>query len=180
MVLGTRLQRLNTVSAHIPSMRPAPNLSFAVTAPIYAVAFFCVIITGWASDKFSQNRGLIIAGWLAVSFTCSTIVACVFDYTARYALLVFVASGVVTANAMSLAFASSSFGSMPQAVRGVSLATVNALANLAGVYGAYLFPAEDGPKYLKGFGVVAGLCGFAAMVYCAAHVLMRRYERSRP
>lgn len=145
-----------------------------MTAPIYAVAFFCVIITGWLSDKFKQNRGLIIAGWLALSFTCCIIVACVFNYTARYALLVFVASGILTANAMSLAFASSSFGSMRQETRGVSLAVVNGVANLAGVYGAYLFPAEDGPKYLKGFGVVAGLCGFAVVVYCVAHVLMRR------
>lgn len=149
------------------------NLPLLVTAPIYAVAFCCVLLTGWASDKFSKQRGLIIAGWLTVSLVCSVIVACVYDFTARYALLVFVASGVVTANAMSLAFASSSFGSMRPEVRGVSLAVVNGLANASGIYGAYLFPGEDGPKYLMGFGVVAGLCGFAGCVYCVAHVLMR-------
>jgi hypothetical protein len=41
--------------------------------------------------------------------------------------------------------------------------------------GAYLFPAEDKPKYLLGFGVIAGMCAFGVMVYALAHVLFRRY-----
>lgn len=41
--------------------------------------------------------------------------------------------------------------------------------------GAYLFPAEDQPKYLLGFGVIAGMCAFGVMIYALAHVLFRRY-----
>jgi len=41
--------------------------------------------------------------------------------------------------------------------------------------GAYLFPAEDKPKYLLGFGVIAGMCAFGVMVYTLAHVLFRKY-----
>lgn len=41
--------------------------------------------------------------------------------------------------------------------------------------GAYLFPAEDRPKYLLGFGVIAGMCAFGVMVYALAHVLFRKY-----
>ena len=41
--------------------------------------------------------------------------------------------------------------------------------------GAYLFPAKDQPKYLLGFGVIAGMCAFGVMVYTLAHVLFRKY-----
>ena len=71
----------------------------------------------------------------------------------------------------------------------------NALGNLAQIYGyvlepkcsserrtdllhsAYLFPEEDRPKYLLGFGVIAGMCAFGVMVYALAHVLFRRHIR---
>jgi hypothetical protein len=42
---------------------------------------------------------------------------------------------------------------------------------------AYLFPEEDRPKYLLGFGVIAGMCAFGVMVYALAHVLFRKYIR---
>lgn len=146
-----------------------------MVVPIYAVAFVFVLVTGYFSDKYHQYRGLIIAGWVCVSSVCAIIVCAVYNYTARYVLLVFMASGLLTGNAMSLAFASSTFGPMRQETRAVSLAFVNGLANLSGIYGAYLFPSKDMPKYLMGFGVVAGLSGFCVIVYSAAHVLIRRY-----
>jgi hypothetical protein len=41
--------------------------------------------------------------------------------------------------------------------------------------GAYLFPLEDAPKYLLGFGVIAGMMAFGVVVYTLAHVLFRKY-----
>lgn len=57
----------------------------------------------------------------------------------------------------------------------MSLALVNALGNLAQIYGAYLFPSGDAPKYLVGFGVISGMCAFGVVVYACAHVLLRKY-----
>ena len=104
--------------------------------PIYAAAFVCTIITSWVSDKVPSWRGLIIAGWLAFSLACSVAVCAVYDYTVRYALLVLMASGLWTTNGGTLAYASSSFGNMHPQTRGVSLALVNALGNLAQIYGS--------------------------------------------
>jgi hypothetical protein len=54
-----------------------------------------------------------------------------YNVTARYVLLVFMASGLLAANALSLAYAASTLGSMDQDVRAISLAFVNFLANFA-------------------------------------------------
>jgi hypothetical protein len=64
---------------------------------------------------------------------------------------------------------------MPQEVRAISLAFVNAMGNLAQIYGAYLFPEEDAPKYLLGFGVISGMCAFGFVVFCISHIVVRKY-----
>lgn len=146
-----------------------------MTVPIYSVAFFAVLATGYFNDKYPNVRGAVVASWVAVGTVCSIIVCAVYNFTARYVLLVFMASGLLSANALSLAYASSTFAPMPQEVRAVSLAWVNTLGNLSQIYGAYLFPEEDAPKYLMGFGVISGLGALCATIYAAAHVLIRRY-----
>ncbi|KAK4957429.1 hypothetical protein LTR10_005392 [Elasticomyces elasticus] len=138
---------------------------------------YCVGITGYFSDKFPQNRGLIISCWLILSMICAIVICVVYNFTARYVLLVFMAAGLWSTNGCSLSYAASTFGSMEQETRAVSLALVNALGNLAQIYGAYLFPAGDKPKYTIGFGVISGMCAFGVIVYAAAHVLLRKYAQ---
>ena len=146
-----------------------------MVCPIYASAFVFVALTGVLSDRYPTQRGLIIAVWLSVSMVASIIVCVVYNFTARYILLVIMAAGLWSTNAVSLSYASSTFGSMPQETRAVSLALVNAMGNLAQIYGAYLFPSGDAPKYLKGFGVISGMCAFGVATYLLAHVLLRKY-----
>ncbi|XHG05692.1 hypothetical protein AWENTII_008907 [Aspergillus wentii] len=107
-----------------------------LTVPIYGVAFVCTGVTSYFSDKVPLWRGIIIAGWLAFSLACSIAVCLVYDYTARYALLVLMAAGLWSTNGGTLAYASSAFANMNPQTRGVSLALVNALGNLAQIYGS--------------------------------------------
>ncbi|KAF5502019.1 MFS transporter prlL [Colletotrichum aenigma] len=147
-----------------------------MTVPIYAFAFVCTAITGYFGDKIPDHRGLVIAAWLAFSMITSIIVCVVYNFTARYILLVLMAAGLWASNAMSLSFASSTFGSMDAEVRAIALALMNALGNLAQIYGAYLFPTDDAPKYLMGFGVISGMLGFGTVVYVIMHILVRRWK----
>jgi MFS family permease len=147
-----------------------------MTVPIYAVAFVCTAITTYYVDSIPHHRGLVIAGWLSFALITSILVCVVYDFTARYVLLVLMAAGLWCSNAVSLSFASSTFGSMEPEVRAIALALVNAFGNLAQIYGAYLFPADDKPKYLMGFGVISGLLGFGVAVYIFLHVALRRKE----
>lgn len=145
-----------------------------MTVPIYAVAFVCTAISGFCADKVPGYRGLIIACWLTFSLVTSICVCTIYNFTARYALLVLMAAGLWASNALSLSFAAASFGNMEPEVRAIALALVNAMGNLAQIYGAYLFPKEDAPKYLKGFGVISGLLGFGVAVYIFMHVMTRK------
>ncbi|KAI9926237.1 hypothetical protein ASPWEDRAFT_30629 [Aspergillus wentii DTO 134E9] len=149
-----------------------------LTVPIYGVAFVATGITSYCSDKAPNNRGLIIAGWLTVSLICSIIVCTVYNFTARYVLLILMAAGLWATNGGTLAYASSAFGGMHPQARGVALAMVNALGNLAQIYGSYLFPEDDSPKYIMGFSVISAMLAVGVVVFLFLHVWFRRRLRS--
>lgn len=104
----------------------------------------------------------------------SICVCVIYDFTARYVLLVIMAAGLWASNALSLSYASSTFGNMDTEVRAVALALMNGMGNLAQIYGAYLFPSEDAPKYLMGFSVISGMLGFGVCVYVVLFIVVRR------
>ena len=150
-----------------------------MTVPIYAVAFVCTAVTTYFADSIANHRGLVISAWLAFSLITSILVCVIYNFTARYALLVLMAAGLWASNAVSLSFASSTFGSMQPEVRAIAIALVNAMGNLAQIYGAYFFPSDDKPKYLMGFGVVSGMLGFGVVVYISMHVSLRSKDGNR-
>ncbi|KAI9040023.1 vitamin H transporter [Aspergillus affinis] len=149
-----------------------------LTVPIYGVAFVATGITAYYSDMVPTWRGLIIASWLTVSLICSIIVCTVYNFTARYVLLVLMAAGLWATNGGTLAYASSAFAGMHPQARGVALAMVNALGNLAQIYGSYLFPEDDSPKYIMGFSVISAMLAVGIVVFLFLHVWLRRRLRS--
>jgi len=146
-----------------------------MTVPIYGVSFVLTAITGYFTDRVPQHRGAIIACWLSSSAICAIIICTVYNFHARYVLLCFMAAGLWATNAVSLSYASSTFGAMPNEVRAISLAFVNAMGNLSQIYGAYLFPSTDAPKYLMGLGVISGMCALGVVTYAGLHVALRRW-----
>jgi len=166
--------------------------------PIYGVAFVATGVTSYYSDKVPNWRGIIIASWLTFSLICSIIVCTVYNFTARYVLLVLMASGLWATNGGTLAYASSAFGGMHPQARGVALAMVNALGNLAQIYGSvcippnylhrlttrltqnsqYLFPKDDSPKYIMGFSVISAMLAVGVVVFIFLHIWFRRRQRS--
>ncbi|KAL5365160.1 major facilitator superfamily domain-containing protein [Aspergillus floccosus] len=145
-----------------------------LTVPIYGVAFVCTAITAYYSDRIPLWRGLVISIWLCFSLACSIAVCVVYNFTARYALLVLMAAGLWATNGGCLAYASSAFAGMRPEARGVSLALVNALGNLAQIYGSYLFPSSDSPKYIMGFSVISAMLALGVVVFMLLHIWLRR------
>ncbi|KAI0144491.1 major facilitator superfamily domain-containing protein [Xylariaceae sp. FL1272] len=148
-----------------------------LTIPIYGAAFVVNGFTGYFMDKRPEWRGWVLGFWMTVAMVASIVTTVVYNFHARYGLLVVIASGLWASNGLSLSYASSTFGDMPDEVRAISLAFVNATGNLAQIYGSYLFPSEDAPKYILGFGVISGLCFTGVASYIALQILLRRFPQ---
>ncbi|KAJ5266623.1 major facilitator superfamily domain-containing protein [Penicillium angulare] len=149
-----------------------------LTVPIYGAAFVATGFTSYFSDKIPSWRGFIIACWLTFSLICSIIVCAVYNHTARYVLMVLMACGLWATNGGTLAYASSAFAGMHPQARGVSLALVNAMGNLAQIYGSYLFPESDSPQYIMGFSVISAMLALGVVVFAGLHVWFRCRTRS--
>ncbi|KAL4800795.1 major facilitator superfamily domain-containing protein [Aspergillus venezuelensis] len=150
------------------------NMAQYMVIPIYAAAFVCNAIVGYFADHHQSKRGFFLVAMMSVAMVCSIIICCVYNLQGRYALLVIMGMGLWASNGLSLAYASTTFGELPREVRAISLALVNALGNLAQIYGAYLFPDSDEPKYLMGFGVISGLCFTGVLSYLALQIFLKR------
>ncbi|KAL8376795.1 hypothetical protein RB595_007761 [Gaeumannomyces hyphopodioides] len=157
-----------------------------MVVPIYGSAFVATVCVGWVADRhLRRRRPILAAACMTLATACAlAVVGCAHAspgaaFAARYALLVVMASALWAANALALSIASVTFvatfpGDDGVGPRAVGLALVNAMGNLAQIYGAYLFPAEDAPGYLMGFGVIAGMCFIGLSAFASLEVLLRK------
>ncbi|KAF2030675.1 MFS general substrate transporter [Setomelanomma holmii] len=145
-----------------------------MTVPLYVSAFVIAVPVAIFADRIYAYRPILCAGAMVLGALFCALSAGIYAYIPRYVFLVFINSMIWTANPLALSYASVSMGPLDPETRAISLAFVNGMGNLAQIYGSYLFPAEDAPKYLKGFGVYAGLLAFGGGIYVAAFFLFRR------
>ena len=145
-----------------------------MTVPLYVVAFAIAVPTAIFADRITSFRPILCAGALFLGGLFCALSAGIYAYIPRYVFLVFINSMIWTANPLALSYASVSMGPLDPETRAISLALVNGMGNLAQIYGSYLFPAEDKPKYLKGFGTYAGLLGLGALIYVSAYFLIKK------
>lgn len=67
---------------------------------------------------------------------------------------------------------------METEVRAVALALVNGMGNLAQIYGSWLFPSEDAPKYLMGFSVISAMLVVGIVTYIGMQTYVRNSTRN--
>lgn len=63
---------------------------------------------------------------------------------------------------------------MPDGKRAVALPFAYSIANLSSLVSAQLYPSQQGPRYIMGNSISAGLDAIAAGLYIAVWVLLRR------
>ncbi|KAF2812537.1 pantothenate transporter liz1 [Mytilinidion resinicola] len=145
-----------------------------MTVPLYVVAFAIAVPTCIIADRVPSYRPIMAGGVLILGSVFCALSAGIYAYVPLYVFLCFINSAIWTANPLALSYASVSMGPLEPETRAISLAIINGMGNLAQIYGSYLFPGADAPKYLKGFVAYAGLLFFGAAVYLAAFFLFRR------
>jgi hypothetical protein len=146
-------------------------------APIWAVAFFFALASGFGADRIPQYRGLVIVAGLTLLTVMAIVVCNVYDFTARYVLLAFMTGGLWVAYSQVLAYVGELFREEHPDIRSFSIGVMTVAAQTGYIYGAYLFPSENAPKHLLGFGVVAGTAGASAIVHLFIWWKVRYEER---
>jgi len=149
--LSTILEGMGFTSIH------AQGLS----APPYLFASFVVLAIGHLSDRF-QQRGIFLALCSGTGAIGYLILFTVRSIPAKYFALFLLTGGLYPCIALILTWVSNNNGT--DSKRGAGFILMNFVGQCGPLVGTHIFPASDGPLYLKGFYISFGFTVFAALL----------------
>ncbi|KAF4618967.1 hypothetical protein D9613_010077 [Agrocybe pediades] len=125
-----------------------------LTVPPYALAGLSMVSCSYTSDRI-QNRGVIqgvfafvgAIGYLILLFVPN-------NNGVRYFATFLITSGAYSSGGIIIAWFNHNLGSETKKATGIPL--FMAIGQCGSVLGTHLFPKTEGPRYIKGFAVVAG------------------------
>ncbi|KAJ4156353.1 hypothetical protein NW754_007979 [Fusarium falciforme] len=121
------------------------NVTLALTCPPYLVSG--VISIAWAASSGHFNERV----WHITASKCVAVLGFVLACTtlnigARYFAMCTFATGVYSANSIILGWVSTTCGQTREK-KAISLAIVNTFASISAIYGPYLWPKSNAPRY---------------------------------
>ncbi|KAH7028837.1 major facilitator superfamily domain-containing protein [Microdochium trichocladiopsis] len=130
------------------------TITLVLTCPPFIVAGAAGIFTGWSSGRHHE-RTWHITGGLCVAIVGFVIAASSLNTVARYIACFIFPIGAYSVNSVIIGWASSTL-SQTKEKKAVVLAMTNVGGQIGYIYGAYLWPSYDEPRYGIGFGASAG------------------------
>ncbi|CAH0044947.1 unnamed protein product [Clonostachys solani] len=130
------------------------TITLVLTCPPFIFAGAAGILVGWSSGRFHE-RTWHITGGLAISIVGFVLAAATLNTPARYIACFIFAMGAYSVNSVIIGWASSTLCQTKEK-KAVVLAMTNVGGQIGYIYGAYLWPSSDSPRYGIGFGASAG------------------------
>ncbi|KPM37791.1 hypothetical protein AK830_g8772 [Neonectria ditissima] len=164
-----------TISYFIPTIVKSMGYTSVhaqyMTIPIWMVGAVFLIVLSYTADRTGDRRWHI-TGCLGLSFICTLVCITVNNPKVLYAMLCFYIAGLYTALPLILNWTSEII-SLPAEKRAVVVALVNSIGNLSAVYGSRLWPASDGPDFIKGFATTGAFTGFGTLLAALIPVIVK-------
>lgn len=146
-----------------------PNITtLLLTVPVWFATFLVVLIVSYHSSR-TQERSMHIAACMIVGAIGNIIVISTGNTGARMFAMYLIPIGVLPPFQIILAWITSSFA-RPLAKRSVVVAICGMFGNSASIYGSYLYPSSDGPRY-----VPAGITLACVCAACAGMAIIIRF-----
>ncbi|CAI7653605.1 unnamed protein product [Penicillium glandicola] len=131
----------------------------------------------WATSDRLKNRQWHVVFGLSVAFI-SAIVCITVDWSdaTRYAMVCFYIAGLYMTLPLILNWASELM-SLPSEKRAVVIGMVNCFGSISSIYGSYLWPSSDAPRYLPGFITVSTFMGFGIVLGSTMPLIFRHLPK---
>ncbi|KAF9018374.1 MFS general substrate transporter [Hymenopellis radicata] len=144
-----------------------------MTIPIYMVALVSILTFCFVSD-FRKERGNYVSLTSFIAGISFIIVVSVNNDHVKYAFLCFAVGGVYATCPLTLLWVSSVIDH-PAEKRAVAIALVNGLGNSASIYGSFLWPSTDAPRYVQGFATTTAFVLALCIMAQVFKFLMKKY-----
>lgn len=141
-----------TIQYFVPTLIGALGWTGAVgqyhTIPLYAAAFVFILAASFMSDYF-KNKPNFISGFAALGCVCFIVCVASTNHMVQYVFIIFGLASIYCVCPLVLIWVPNVIG-FPAQKRAVAIAFVNAMGNSASIYGVFLWPKADAPRYIPG------------------------------
>jgi dipeptide/tripeptide permease len=145
-----------------------------LTAPPFFLSFLTVIATTYIADR-TQQRGITIAILTAIGGIGYVVLATAQNVGARYCGVFLAAIGIFPAIGNVLPWVTNSNGTDTR--RGTGIVLLNVLGQCGPLAGTRLYPASEGPFYVKGMSVCAGFMFLFCILALTLRTLLARENK---
>lgn len=153
--------------------------SQALCAPPYLLAFFIVLLTAFFSDHY-RNRSLFITFHALLAASGYAIIAIAGSLKAspayRYAGVFPATTGFFSAITIIITWTINNQDS--DSKRGTGVAVLNVIGQLGPLVGVHLYPANEGPYYVKGMSICAGFMSAVAILSLCLRAFLAHKNRN--
>ena len=148
------------------------------TIPLYASALVFILSFSFLSDHYQNKHHFIsLAGGLGTIFFI-IVVASTNTYV-QYVFIILAFGCIYALPPLTLIWVPNIL-TAPAEKRAVAIALVNALGNSASIYGVFLWPATDAPRYIPGFAATTVWMALIAVLAQVMAYLFKKYPIEAP
>ncbi|KAK9375589.1 major facilitator superfamily domain-containing protein [Lipomyces chichibuensis] len=142
------------------------------TIPPYACAVVCIVGMSRIADHF-KNKSIFVCLFAGIGAVCFIIVTASTNQIVRYIFTIFAFGCIYGTSPLVLMWVPNVLGH-PAEKRAVAIGLVNALGNTASIYGVFLWPSKDAPRYIPGFSATTIWMGCICIVAVIAGYLFKK------
>ncbi|GAA5905309.1 hypothetical protein JCM8208_003811 [Rhodotorula glutinis] len=147
-----------------------------LSAPPYLAAFFVIVTVCWLGDRWGDRTILIIPLSL-VGAIGYLILALVETTGVRYFAIFLCAAGIFPVIGLALPLTASMHEN--DSKRGAGFVLLNLIGQCGPFLGTRLYPAHEGPYYVKGMSIACGFMFFVTLLAVLLRLLLIRENRRR-
>ncbi|KAI1337340.1 allantoate permease [Xylariaceae sp. FL0016] len=146
-----------------------------ITAPVWILTFLVSLVVTYTSGRFN-DRSIHIICLMLISVVGNIIVVSTLNTGARFFGMFLMPLGAVSAYQIIVAWVANSFP-RPLVKRSVVISIANMIGNCANIYGSYMYPASDGPRYLGGGSATACIAFVVALMALVIRLVLKRQNK---
>ncbi|KAH7040206.1 putative MFS transporter [Microdochium trichocladiopsis] len=146
-----------------------------LTVPVWMGTFFVSLAVTYTSSR-TGDRSYHITALMLVSVVGNIIVVSTLNTGARFFAMFLMPMGAVAAYQIILSWVANSFP-RPLVKRSACISIANMIGNCANIYGPYMYPASNGPRYLPGGISTAAVALLVAVLALALREILRRQNK---
>ncbi|KAJ5602033.1 hypothetical protein N7510_011567 [Penicillium lagena] len=148
------------------------------TIPPYACAVVSILVMSFTADHF-KNKSYFVSLFSGIGTVFFIIVCANTNNTVRYIFNTFAFGCIYGTSPLVLMWVANTI-CYPAEKRAVAIGLVNALGNTASIYGVFLWPDKDAPRYIPGFSATTIWMGGICIIALVAGYFFKKHPIEAP